>query len=245
MLVKFTGVKTTASWKQFFIAMNKHCDHRKLMELVCRDGLNRGPTIITTNSDEMVDYEALKPLLVFHKLAWLDIKATKGFHFSDPSTMIQEMATTWKNVQELNLSMLPFSPAGAPSKITFLGLIPFAKHCPKLEVLGLSFNATSPPVVDKKKFPWNEFYNTKLRELHVWNSPIKKPTLVAAALSGIFPSLETFKTIEGAEAEAQDRQEIMEASNRGWSKAEELLKVFSAVREQERSYANRCKAVQP
>ncbi|KAF9013063.1 hypothetical protein BDQ17DRAFT_1419249 [Cyathus striatus] len=241
IVLYFTGVMTSELWKQLFLHISEHCDHNSLMELYCRDGLDRDDKIIMAKSDDMVDYEAVKPLLVFCNAAWIDINTTTGFCFSDP-IMIKEMAKSWRNIQELCFRQLPFSRASEPSQIALLDLVPFAQHCPELELLGLSFDAASTPEVDREDFPWGEIYQTKLREIHVGDSPIKDPELVAATLSGIFPSLKSLHTIEFQEAQISNTPEITGAKNMRWKQAEGLVKVFSDVREQERSYAKRCKA---
>ncbi|KAF8977275.1 hypothetical protein BDQ17DRAFT_151166 [Cyathus striatus] len=72
---------------------------------------------------------------------------------------------------------------------------------------------------------------THFKKLVVENSPIKKPSLVAAFLSGIFPSLQQI-IYNGP----HNQEAVTAANERTWGQVEELVKVFSAVRAEERLY---------
>ncbi|KAF9013073.1 hypothetical protein BDQ17DRAFT_1404667, partial [Cyathus striatus] len=153
MRLGFKGVESSTSWKQVFLAINQHCHRETLTILGCRDGVNRRyydtNIIRTPTRHEMISYETVKPLLVFHRFTSLMIETVKGFDFSDPTT-IKEMATCWKNSQYLKFKQLPFSRADERPKIGLRDLVPFAEHCAELEELALAFDATFPPDADQR-----------------------------------------------------------------------------------------------
>ena len=108
------------------------------------------------------------------------------------------------------------------SKMTLLGLIPFAQSCPRLTELSLPLNACRPPFSQESR-PGNGVSSTSLRYLCVGASPVNEPYKVAAFLSGLFPKLEQL-------AHTGKR----EPYGKVWDDVEQAVHVFVAVRMQER-----------
>ncbi|KAF8981023.1 hypothetical protein BDQ17DRAFT_901134 [Cyathus striatus] len=135
---------------------------------------------------EMVHFGSLEPLLTLHNLRSLIIKITKGFYFSSPME-IKRIATSFPKVETLKLNQSAYSRSDEPSPITVVDLFPFADHCPHLQSLGITFDATSPPEIIRQNVFWDRMSKTILTDLYVGDSHIKDPALFAATLSGVFP----------------------------------------------------------
>ncbi|KAF8994453.1 hypothetical protein BDQ17DRAFT_1545570 [Cyathus striatus] len=228
VMFSFTEVETSTAWKQVFLTLIQHCDQNSLTYIECYDGKDHGDDTFSSSHEEMENYEVLEPLLTFHNLESIDIKTTKGFYFSDAS-MIKNMATTWRKLRNLNLTQCPYSRGSDQPTVKLLDLLHFAENCPELVSLGLTFDATFPPELDRDSIPWGNISTTQLEELDVADSPIENPPLVAAILSGIFPSLENIVTIEEKE---YNRDPGETEGHKSWKQVEGLLELFSVVRDQ-------------
>jgi len=110
-----------------------------------------------------------------------------------------------------------------PRKVTLEGLVPFARWCPKLEVLQLTLDSTILP--EGRDRPGGGFCNTNLMLLVLGDSELAEENVkdVAAFLSDLFPSLVEILS-HGVEVEE-------------WENVAELIPTFVEVRQQERSWA--------
>ncbi|KAF8992361.1 hypothetical protein BDQ17DRAFT_1369608 [Cyathus striatus] len=216
--LQFASIETAESWRTLFLNINKHWDHDKLSSLHCSDGVGaplRDSVRASMSASSEIVYDDIKPLIVFSNL--------KVFS-------MLEMATSWRNIEYLAfISTNGWYTQPIISKITLMDLLPFAEHCPFLGELSFPIDATFPPEIDTHMIR-TRICQTHLKKL-VENSPIKKPSLVAAFLSGIFPSLQQI-IYNGP----HNQEAVTAANERTWGQVEELVKVFSAVRAEERLY---------
>ncbi|KAJ7918810.1 hypothetical protein B0H13DRAFT_279747 [Mycena leptocephala] len=107
-------------------------------------------------------------------------------------------------------------------RITLDGVYAFAKHCPCLRELNMTFDATVVPKI--KINATNGVSQHHLSQLNVAYSHIGKSRPVATFLSAIFPQLETIGTLyeELPEAMAAADPQVV-ASHKGWKKVETAL----------------------
>ncbi|OJT10643.1 hypothetical protein TRAPUB_12837 [Trametes pubescens] len=170
----------------------------------------------------------LRPLLDFKKLESLDLllPSIRGYALDDD--FCADMAKAWPRIRTL---MLRSGTAGVHEVLPSVRVLPlFAIHCPKLERLGLNFDARH----------WNnqaefnaddlnaEIYGaladrastSVLSQLNVGSSPILVPELVAAFLDRVFPSLRWIWGGEGVDTP--------------WEAVERFLSLFKHVRKDER-----------
>jgi hypothetical protein len=121
-----------------------------------------------------------------------------------------------------------------PSRVTLEGLCAFAKHCPNLETLEMTFDATVVPKI-RRNGKKRKSQHT-LSVLSVALSPIRKPRRVAKFLSAIFPRLTDIETLyeeilyDRTDDEDDDEDVVVEAeviaSYRRWKVVEEALSEF-------------------
>ncbi|KAF9003310.1 hypothetical protein BDQ17DRAFT_1355972 [Cyathus striatus] len=224
------------SWRSFFNAIREHCRNDTLQKVIS-SGFYDDDDVLSP--EDMPGFEDIKPLLAFHDLRHLSLTIPQGFYLSD-STATKEMARSWTKITQLVLKLPSYNRSPQPSKITLLDLLPFAEHCPYLSELAIFLDATSPPELDELILPGNGISQTSLIELQVGDSPGNCPTLIAAFLSGTFPSLEKIVTMESRESELEnynsedEEEDDMTTSTDPWIRAQVLLDAFSAIRKQER-----------
>ncbi|KAJ7135714.1 hypothetical protein C8R44DRAFT_534588, partial [Mycena epipterygia] len=133
--------------------------------------------------------EIFKPLLSFSNLVSLSLSHPVGFNLDD--AVVRDMARAWPRIE---LLWLPHgrSPHRISPRVTLEGVYAFAIHCPRLQALTMTFDAT---VVPKAKIEGrNRVSQHSLGLLDVAYSPVSKPRPVATFLSAIFPHLKTIGT---------------------------------------------------
>ncbi|KAJ7864165.1 hypothetical protein B0H13DRAFT_2353820 [Mycena leptocephala] len=118
------------------------------------------------------------PLLRFTELRELRIRVPSGHDLDDVT--ISDMAHSWPRIEELIFG----SAARINPRCTLLALRDLSQHCPLLEMLELTLDASSvPPQSDVVRQDHLIWFNAAF-------SPISNPTSVAAFLSSIFSSLQ-------------------------------------------------------
>ncbi|KAF8990856.1 hypothetical protein BDQ17DRAFT_1433463 [Cyathus striatus] len=222
-------------WKMVYSAIRDHCSHDTLECLNITEHLDES-LVDNLHAGDILQFDALKPLLVFHNLQKLDIDLHHGLYICD-STSTEEMAASWTKIKHLYLNLAYGCRSQWKSTITLDDLLPFAVHCPDLEHLAISIDATSPPEIGKLK-PGNGVAQTSLIELQIGDSPAAGvPACIAAFLSSVFPSLVYIVTMESREeTEAEWRDDATNHIEKIWEDAMNLLGSFAAVREQEMWY---------
>jgi hypothetical protein len=123
--------------------------------------------------------DILRPLFPFRSLVKLDLEHPVGFDLDDAAVL--DMARAWPSVQLLSLSS---HSRYIQPRVTLVGISGIAQHCPRLQRLGITFDATVIPEL-KPEVP----SHTALYELDVAYSPIGDPFEVADYLGVIFPGL--------------------------------------------------------
>ncbi|KAF7368701.1 hypothetical protein MVEN_00194800 [Mycena venus] len=145
--------------------------------------------------------DTIEPLLSFVNLTSVHLSHPVGFDLDD--AMVLRMARAWPCITSLSLLACP-SHRISP-RVTLRVLYAFAKHCPELEVLEMTFDATKVPKIringKRRRSQWSLSY------LNVGLSPISKPRLVASFLSVIFPELAEIGTLFDQIVDDQDEVE--------------------------------------
>ena len=164
----------------------------------------------------LLSFQTISPLLSFQKLSQFRLYGLCALDLGDGD--IRRVAKAWPRLQVFKIC--PGGTRPEPPRSTVHTLVSFAKHCPQLESLALTINATTVPNYEEK--PGKGVCNTRLRELGVHDSTIANPGRVAAFISDIFPKVEKLKvSVTG------------EDQKRKWKEVEKLIPVFAAVRRQE------------
>ncbi|KAK7006342.1 hypothetical protein R3P38DRAFT_2728621 [Favolaschia claudopus] len=156
---------------------------------------------------------SLEPLLDLHNLTSLTLRLHRLMEVDD--ALLQTMALAWPRLRKLSLSNCCAGPNDA--KITLTGLLPLALHCRELEHCSLIIDADTIPE-NYLEQPARRCRNP-VRYLDFGGSRVKNPYFVAAYLSDLFPQL---KIVSGYH------------DNGGWRLVGQLIKMFCAVRRQER-----------
>ncbi|KAF7375042.1 hypothetical protein MSAN_00390300 [Mycena sanguinolenta] len=187
-------------------------------------------------SEERINSSTLQPLQNFPNLTIFEI--THQYPLDLKLADLERLARSWPSLRKLMLNNEPV--VSDECSLTLEALIPFAKHCPELEQLGLFVNASTaelPLKVDLSPSPQFK----KLRRLSMGVSRISDPGPVALFLSQICPLniyLESGITweIEGQREQQQQPPLLQTISNRCgmWAKVEELLPLLTKLRMEER-----------
>ncbi|KAJ7674020.1 hypothetical protein DFH06DRAFT_1081835 [Mycena polygramma] len=196
-LTKFPGcsladliISSTQSTKddarQLYSALANHCSHSPLQDIHVVDDYDN--PIIDEDHAYSVGGDIIEPIFSFVNITSVSLSHPAGFDLDN--TIISRMARAWPRIEFLALE------AGGTrhvrSRVTLEGLYSFAKHCPKLFILEMSFDATVVPRIrinGKKRAK-----QQSLGLLQVALSPLSRPTDVATFLAVIFPHLSRIRT---------------------------------------------------
>ncbi|KAL6308037.1 hypothetical protein BKA93DRAFT_822645 [Sparassis latifolia] len=162
--------------------------------------------------DPCFDVAKLKPLYPFRNLEHLHIDIAYPVNVDNSSLAV--MATAWPNLNELVLGSLD---AGTMPLVTLEGLVPLAKTCQKLQVLGLVVDASTVPQYPNSAWG-DDCQNQALREMRVGESDQPEaPEEVAGFLSYLFPNITMVHTVD-----LDDDEEETTESN-AWQKVNDLI----------------------
>ncbi|KAJ7113132.1 hypothetical protein C8R44DRAFT_984931 [Mycena epipterygia] len=221
-LVKFTLISRGRSvspskitTQQLYSALATHCSHSSLQKLSV-DGC------VWNQNAELdiysVEGEILKPLFSFSNLIKVSLSHPAGFDLDD--AVVGDMACAWPRIKSLLLSS-DRSHRITP-RVTLEGVYAFAKHCPRLQVLSMNFDATEVPEIIINA--GNRVSQNSLVRFDVGYSHISTPRPVAEFLSTVFPALETIDTLYQQFLQHTDEQVV--ASHEGWKEVEAALLEF-------------------
>jgi hypothetical protein len=224
---------TTDVARQFYSTLATHCSHSSLQRIFIAGDAGDIGKPATLNADQphiySIDGGVIEPLFSFSNLVSVSLSHPLGFDFDD--TTILRLARTWPHIKYLTLKGRP---RHMPSRVTLEGLCAFAKHCPNLETLEMTFDATVVPKI-RRNGKKRKSQHT-LSVLSVALSPIRKPRRVAKFLSAIFPRLTDIETLyeeilyDRTDDEDDDEDVVVEAeviaSYRRWKVVEEALSEF-------------------
>ncbi|KAF9001484.1 hypothetical protein BDQ17DRAFT_621603 [Cyathus striatus] len=148
----FQVVEDVTCWRKVLAAVSEHCDRDTVKCVHCMDGfsMRRDNVSFPIPRKNMLNYEAVKPLLIFHNLQTLYFEVFRGFHVSEPEATM-EMAANWTKIKTLMFKLPVWRRSQRPSSITLLDLLPFAKYCPDLKKLAIFLDAMNPPDIDDKE----------------------------------------------------------------------------------------------
>ncbi|KII93172.1 hypothetical protein PLICRDRAFT_151657 [Plicaturopsis crispa FD-325 SS-3] len=160
-------------------------------------------------------FATLVPLFSFPHLTDLELRLDHPLHLEDAD--LEKMARAWPALE----SVLIHSPTfwTGPSHLTLRGLANFINLAPGLRHLALYVDATTTANYSRSV---HAAANDTITSITLGNSPIRDPVAVAAIFSGILPNLREIRY--GSDEERQAR----------WHEVEKSLRIFAAVREEER-----------
>jgi hypothetical protein len=165
------------AWRELFRTISRHLNVTSLKRL----GLEETGDIL--GGLQLVHSEIeLDALTVFSNVRIVRIQPSFGIPLT--SDTANRLAVAWPLIEHLELG------TGCPPSKTIItprDLIPFARYCPKLQTLGIVFDARSVHLRSLK--PDGGPFSKSLKSLSVGDSPIDDPNLVVAFLSGIFPTI--------------------------------------------------------
>ncbi|KAJ7893793.1 hypothetical protein B0H13DRAFT_2339527 [Mycena leptocephala] len=155
-----------------------HCVHEYLDELVV-DIYSGGSTDIIPHPGYF-----FRPLFSFTQLRSVELQVPGGYDLDDE--IISDLARSWCNIEELQLR----SPAvHQPPACTLLSLEAFARHCPRLQLLSITLDATIVPETDLEGTSIQCVRQDTLTSLDVGYSRISDPNSVATFISSNFGNL--------------------------------------------------------
>ncbi len=111
---------------------HRDVDYPTVISLECSvDPESPGPHVLTEDH--------LRPFFERKHLKWFQLGVTCDFDVDN--TTLKKIAAAWPNIVVFTLGP---SPTAKTSKVTLEGLIPLARQCPHLKVLGLTVDPTLP-----------------------------------------------------------------------------------------------------
>ncbi|KAJ6577212.1 hypothetical protein B0H19DRAFT_932930 [Mycena capillaripes] len=195
------------------------------------------PTLADVLSTERISYATLQPLQKFPNLTIFEI--IHQYPLDLKLEDLEQLARSWPSLRKLILNNEPVVSDDCP--LTLKALIPFAKHCPELEQLGLFINASTADLPSTYEVELPPSYRSKpfakLRRLSTGVSLIADAGAVALFLSQICPlntHLECGITWDiELDEETGFYSAIVDRCTK-WAKAAELLPLLTKLRMEER-----------
>ncbi|KAJ7919551.1 hypothetical protein B0H13DRAFT_1988642 [Mycena leptocephala] len=233
-LEKFTIMATSLNpsetmAREFYATLLEHCSHSSLREITIGGEFDEDIEALSTAeiATFLVGGDVLRPLFSFPNLIEVRLAHPVGFNLDD--AMMHDLARAWPQIEVLGLTARPYR--HVPSRVSLEGLYAFAKHCPHLRILALTFDATVVPKLrDNGK---KRVTQRSLCHLNVAASPIRKPERVAKFLSAMFPCLMDIATLHGdrlndlSEDEGLFDNESVTDSSELWEDVEYTLIAFT------------------
>jgi len=192
-------------------------------------GLARADRRHPINVQKQITIHTISPLLTLSQIVSFEISHVYPLRISQSD--IERIAASWPVIQNLILNCAPIV-SSEPSTLTPYALLPFAKHCPHLERLGIYMDAS---VVDvPPSLPLEPFKDLTL--LCAGVSHITDKESVALFLSRILPlrcQVECGILWSPEFAGEQLRKELEKRFDI-WTEVEHLVPVLTRSRFQER-----------
>ncbi|KAJ7443107.1 hypothetical protein FB451DRAFT_1437726 [Mycena latifolia] len=180
---------TAAAMHRLFAAVHGACSPSSLTSLILDTFMNFEPT--TGDDGYVIRNDSMRLLFAFENLTDILIVAPSGFDLDDST--IAEMACAWPHATYLRLQSFAGYRVRSP-RATLNCLYALAQHCPQLEYLELTLDASVVPPTRLDPPPPHE-----LSRLHVGQSILSSAALVAEFISPIFPyldALDTYRSVE-------------------------------------------------
>lgn len=192
---------------------------------------------------ERLAWNDIQPVLSLTNLVSFELRWDRPLQVTQEN--IEEIAVKWPSLKVLLLNCEPTVPA-EPSSLTLHALLPFARHCPKIEELGLYISASGeeadlplPSSVDIRPFK-------SLKRLCMGLSRISDPGPVALFLSQVCPPgcevtsgvtwPEGFGVMEGT-LNADNLSEVQTQAQtwwKHWQETNRTLPLLTRLRKEER-----------
>ncbi|KAJ7142952.1 hypothetical protein C8R44DRAFT_974416 [Mycena epipterygia] len=222
-------LSTTAQMHNLYTAVAAAISPKSLTSLILND--RYGDDALA--ADHAIQSQSIRALFGFVNLTSISLVSPIGIDLDN--TAVSELARAWPRVETLDLSARHC--ASPRPRVTLECLHSFARHCPNLAELTMTFDGTEVPTSDIGST--NRVFQDRLRTLNVDHSAISTAIDVARFLSAIFPRLMYIMTrevpCERPDLDEVDRQRI-EFHNL-WNQVDELLPDLVAIREEEREWA--------
>ncbi|KAJ7721340.1 hypothetical protein DFH07DRAFT_932835 [Mycena maculata] len=217
---------TTSAWKELLTTLRDYLDHTALETLEVQQEASQHSRPADPAS-YILSADTLRPLLAFKKLSSLTFQIYPGVDVDDD--FLAEMAVAWRRISSLEFgSEVLMSERPKP---TLKCLVTFARHCPRLNGLGIRVDgSTIPPF---SQVPGKRICHS-LNSLNVGTSPMNSLRVaeMAAFLSNLFPDLEYLFTHDSN----TPLTEPLASYAKSWSAVSDLLPVFCSVRAQEEEF---------
>lgn len=133
-------------------------------------------------TDQRLSYDTIKPILTFPNLTSFEL--VHKYPLNITLDEIEELASEWPNVENLMLNAEPLFIDEDAFTLDLRALLPFARHCPRIRLLGLYINATEAEIPSSLT-PLEPF--SALQTFAIGTSQVRDATAVATLLSRIFP----------------------------------------------------------
>ncbi|KAJ7729813.1 hypothetical protein B0H16DRAFT_225562 [Mycena metata] len=177
---------TTAESHEFYRALSASVLHSSLTEASFDVGIN---TFDGNTPNFRIHRESIQFLAAFTNLVTIDISSPVGIDWDD--TTAAELARAWPHLETLH--MTSYGPSRSPPDTTLECLYSFAKWCPRLADLTITFDGIrAPPSLDQTPGRPSQY---ALKSIDVAHSRISTAiTPVVQFLSTIFPDLKRIAT---------------------------------------------------
>ncbi|KAG6902354.1 hypothetical protein C0995_001151 [Termitomyces sp. Mi166 len=234
MYLDSPAMETPSTLSAFLNTIPEACPLVKSLTVVSAP--SDGPEFTPPGKEDCVTIDVLRPLFKCPNLTSFEIEHHYPLHLE--LSDIEEIATSWPGVERLMLNNQPRYLEN--SNLTLRALLPFARHCPKLRMLGLFMNATTTdfPAPDSSSVYQLPTFRSLYR-LSVGVSLIQEEGAVALFLSQMCP---LYCEIEmGVTWEDSVSQEVLDKllpRSKRWEKVEELLPLLTKLRIEERKRAH-------
>ncbi|KAJ7868947.1 hypothetical protein B0H14DRAFT_3582715, partial [Mycena olivaceomarginata] len=173
---------TIAERFRLFSALSAGCSHSSLTSL----SLGGDQRIGDEDPEScIIPGNTLQLLFVFVNLTSVYIQSPSGFNLDD--ALISDMARAWTRIESLEL----WSKERVPCRVTLCCFRSFAQHCPLLEYLAMTVDASDASV--ELATP-SQTSQGSLYTIRMMYSPIATPVPVAQFLSSLFPELWVVRT---------------------------------------------------
>ncbi|KAJ7107987.1 hypothetical protein C8R43DRAFT_1044418 [Mycena crocata] len=235
-IVCFTDILTPAQASDIFNAVSAGISHLALTRLDVKCDFR---TDTNHPTDHPIPGHSLQTLFCFGALTSVSIVAPFGFELDD--TLVSALAQAWPRLETLKLGMHFINRVTPSPSPTLTSLRSFARYCPNLRDLLMTFDATVIP--EPEANPVARTVQHRLRHLDVDLSAISTPISVARFISGSFSGLQIISTVrENPESDLKNLNEEQQDQSiefhLRWKTVESFLPELLAIRVEERSWRN-------
>ena len=168
---------TASEVHSLLLALSQECQFLSRLHIIL---LDKRLNLSGIPSDEQISFDTLRPLFLSPHLTWFELLHKYPLRITLDE--VEEFASRWPSVETLELNSEPLYTRNF--SLDFRALLPFAKHCHKLEHLGIFINDTGFEVPSASSIirPFRA-----LQTLNVGTSRLENPVAVAIFLSLLFP----------------------------------------------------------